>query len=639
MPHTPAASLKRAPSAAARPTLATARDFRTPLLLVLLTFLAFFPAYKCAFIWDDTTLVTRQAGVIDPDPLHGLVIIWTGAAKIDYFPLTETTFWLEHHLWGNAPLGYHIDNILNQAANVVLFWMLLKRLKVPGATIAAALFAIHPLLVESVVWVAERKNTLSLLFFLLALWHWLNYRDGKGMRWLWIAAGMYGLSLLAKTSVVMMPFDLLLLEWWRSGKITCRTLLDVLPFFALSVILGLVTMHFQYGQGLDPSTVNRSLLERLAQAGVNLTFYVEKIFVPYPLQTIYGEWKLQHVNALTVLPAIGWTIAILSLFAAALRFPRPGLRGTAMGVGFFVLNLLPVLGVLNMSWTSVSVVGDHLAYLSLLGAFALLGAACIHGLPRPRIARWSYVAVGALVAEGLLALTWWQIGPYWDGGTLWAFNVQRSPNSAKAHANLGLVYKTDGRWADAAEQWRLAIKLNPEQFGALSELGCYLAEQGSYAEAMPHLRAAIALHPSDLPSVSHLATSLFRTGNTAAANAVFADMMQRYPNVYEIWLAYGGMSEDSNQIPQAIDAYQHAAALNPISATAPYNLGNIFVTTNQLPQAAAAYQEAIRREPTKATAWFNLGIVLNSMGQNAPAAQAFQRAIQLDPSLAQRPKP
>src|ERR1039458_3512176 len=267
-------------------------------VLAAITVLVYFPAMRGGFIWDDGDMVTNNPLV---KSAHGLLDIWAGTKLTDYHPLTYSVFWLEWRCWGMNPAGYHVVNILLHAGNVVLLWLVLRKLRVPGGWLAALLFGVHPVGVASVAWIAELKNTLSMWFYLGALWCWLRSEEEEG------DAGFYAgalicflLALLAKVSVVVLPVLLLLLAWWRHGRVSRRDWARTAPFFVLALALGLFGMTFQNKY----TALNESLPVRLLGGSWAFWFYLGKIFWPVHLTVIYPRWIIQAASPAAWIPGI-----------------------------------------------------------------------------------------------------------------------------------------------------------------------------------------------------------------------------------------------------------------------------------------------------------------------------------------------
>jgi tetratricopeptide (TPR) repeat protein len=405
-----------------------------------------------------------------------------------------------------------------------------------------------------------------------------------------------------------------------------------LPFFAVAAALGAITIHFQAAQGLDPSIVDRGLLERAAQAGINLWFYLYKTFVPLDLATVYPEIRVTGASALSLLPLVAWVAGLATLWV--LR-PRPWARGALMAAAFFTLNLLPVLGVLNMAWTAVSPAADHFLYIPMMGALAWLGAGIAWARRSQSAVIGRTVGLAAVgVVACLVVLTWSQVLIYQTNLSLWAYNVRVRPTSAAAHANYGLVLKAAGVLPEAEGQWMEARRLMPGNYVARFELGTSSLAQQRYAAAADEFAAVLAIHPEHRGAILGLAQARRQMGDRAGAARAFEDGMKASPGDAELPFAYGVMLEDAGRLADAEAQYRRAAGINPGLVAAHYNLGNCLQMEGKTSEAIAAYHRALELDPRKAEAWFNLAMALHAAGKDDQAQAAFAEAVRLKPELA-----
>ena len=336
-------------------------------ILVLAAWLVFSPSFHGDWLWDDDQEITDNPVLRDA---AGLSQIWWTTTSADYFPLKTTWQWIEWHLWGDRPFGYHLASFLLHLLSCFLIWRLFARLGIAWAWWGALLFAVHPLTAESVAWISEQKNTTSLPLLLLSMLFYLAY-DAKKGAWAYAASlASFAAALLCKNSVIMLPCVLALYLWWRRGGRFSggKDWLALVPFFLLSLVLGLVGIWFQHHNAIAGMAVDAgSIPARIARAGLAVFFYAFKVVWPFPLMPIYPDWPSASWKSWAVFPWIA--LAALFLFLWSRRQGRG--RHALLGLNFFVLNLLPALGLIAMSFQRLSWVSDHFAYVALIGPAGL----------------------------------------------------------------------------------------------------------------------------------------------------------------------------------------------------------------------------------------------------------------------------
>ncbi len=534
-------------------TPAAATDWRGMaqlLALVIGTIICYLPSLNGGFLWDDRALTAD-------DPLvksgAGLWHIWFSTLPYDYFPLTYTSFWLEWPLWGADPLGYRAVNLVLHIGSALLFWRLLTRWRVPWAWGAAMLFALHPLNVASVAWIAERKNVLSMVFYLATLLCWTHAEeDGKpGRRRAWTLAALiaFALALASKSSVVMLPLVLLLIGWLHHGRVSAREAIRTLPFFALSSVAGLATLWFQHHRAMAPEALAAALPlpARAVLLGKAFWFYLGKACWPAPLSMLYPRWQLVPVHAVDFLPLAA--LVSLALGAGWLAL-RKGWRGPAAALGYFLLNLLPVAGLFHMSFYSFSYVSDHLAQLSLLG-FCAFAAGSLNWLTRR--SRAGAVAL-ALVLGACACLTWTRAGEFGSGELLWHNTLALNPGSSTAQNNYGLVLDEARKRPAAEAAFHAALRLEPGMPAALTNLAAVLQEEKRWPEAAAAYQVALARHaePADYNNYGVVLLYLGRTREAADAfhRALAGDPMlpSAHYNLYKIALAAGDTATANSEM-------------------------------------------------------------------------------------------
>ena len=502
--------------------------------LCLLVLVSYLPAMRWGdFIWDDLmmtdTPAVRQA--------TGLWQLWFSPGEIraegHYWPLTYSVFWLQHKLWGFAPAGYHVVNVLLHLANTLLLWQLMRRMAVPGAWVAAAVFAVHPVHVESVAWVIELKDVLSALCYLLAVWAWLRFVDESRPRRYLGTLALYGAGMLAKSVVVTLPVTLLILQWWRRGRVTARDLLRSAPFFLLGAAISIGDLAFNRAQGVGG--FGYSLIERTLIAARALWFYLGKLFWPLDLGAVYPHWEV------TAHDPWGWVaLAATGGVVTALWFLRHRIgRGPLAGVLFFGVTLAPTLGFVDYNFMLFAFVADRYQYLASIGIIVVIIAATAHVLAGSRLAHRPLEATlnGALVialCATLGNLTWQQARLYSDGITFFNYIIAHNPRAREAHLNLGSALLLWNRLEEALAAYRVAGEQRPD-------------------DCRPPYGAALALH--------HL-------GRIDEAEVEFLYALQMCPYYAAALADFGKLRLDQQRYQDALQLSQAAIDIDPGNAKA-----------------------------------------------------------------------
>ncbi len=533
------------------------------MLVFCATLLAYLPALRGTFIWNDSDYVTAPA----LRSLAGLGSIWTkpGATE-QYYPLLHSAFWVQHKLLSDDPLGYHVVTLLLHAGAAVLFALILRRLAVPGAWLAALIFALHPVHVESVAWITEQKNTLSLVFYLAAARVYLGFDEMRRPRAYFAALGLFILSLLCKTVTASLPAALLVVFWWKRGRLEWRRdVRPLLPWLVLGAAAGLfsswVEQHYLGAKGQD---FDLPFLARGLAAGRAIWFYLGKLVWPFELNFIYPRWRPDV--------AVWWQwlfpLGVLAL-GAALWALRGRTRAPLAAWLFFVGSLFPVLGFVNLYGAFYSFVWDHWQYLPDLGPIALAAAGLVQGWnwAAGRLRRGAGPVLVAAFSVLLGDLTWDHCGMFRDDETLFRATLARNPGAWMAHFNLGgILLKIPGREPEAVAEFEAALRISPDMADAHYNLGTIFAKiPDRLPEAIAHFEAALRITPAN-------ATVHYNLGNALV-------------NV-------------PGRLPDAIDHYRKALRINPELAEAHYNLGLALLNDpTQLPEAITHFEAALRIRP------------------------------------------
>ncbi|HTA30506.1 MAG TPA: tetratricopeptide repeat protein, partial [Candidatus Cybelea sp.] len=574
-------------------------------VLVLLVMAAYLPALRGQFIWDDDFHVVKSA------PLRSLAGLWRiwfepGATQ-QYYPLTHSSFWVDYHLWGLHPTAYHVENILLHALGAVLVWRLLRRLDARGAWLGAALFALHPVFVESVAWITERKNTLSGVCFLASLfaavefWLPMPTKDDKGAaqggelpqqnhgRWKFylIALFLYLCALWSKTVTLGLPAVILVLAWWKRRRVTWRSALLLTPFVALGLLFGLITNSIEHQYIVQAANVEEwhfSMGQRCLIAGRALWFYLGKLVWPHPLVFVYPRWNVETESWPGWLALVTGAAGGFVLWHKRNTWARPAL---AAG-GYFVVMLFPALGFFNVFPFRYSFVADHFQYLAAIGPLALAAAGITFAanyLAKENAALKPALSGALLLTLGVM--TWRQTAIYHDVETLWRDTLAHNPNSWMAHDNLGVCLSESGRFEEADGHYHKAIELRANDQMAYYDLGLESAIQGHLDQAAENFAKCVQICPGYALGHYQLGNILTRQGN----------------------------------LDEAIGEYTVALQGDPRLALGHFNLANLLARKGRLDEASQHYEACSRLDPQFVAAQLSLGNILAGKGKRDEAAE------------------
>jgi tetratricopeptide (TPR) repeat protein len=548
------------------PTPVRSRHRLAAVVLLALTALAYLPALGNGFVWDDDTSVTASRAIHEPG---GLARLWFSSRNPDYWPVTETTLWTEWRLWGMNAAGYHATNLALHLAEVFLIWILLRRLRIPGAWLGALLFGLHPVNVESVAWITQRKNLMAMLFYLVSLGCFLRSdetaegdRRKSGAGWLVLSCAAFALAMLSKGSVAILPLVLIGLVAARR-PFEIRDAVRLLPFFAIAGIFTLVDLQFQAHQLGAFEIIRRATpLERLLGAAAAVWFYLGKAVLPLHLSFVYPLWRIDPASLAWYLPlaaALGVTVWLCL---------SRRLRAVRLAWLYYGAALLPALGFADAYFMKFSLVADHYQHLALIGVTALAGAGWAAWRRRSRAAD----AAAALVAGAFLVLTWRQCLLYRDSGRLFTDVLRKNPGSAMAHNNLGVVVAESRDLPAALAQFQEALRLDPDYAEAERNAGLTLAREGRPAEAVSHYEAALRLRPRYPDAWDDLGNALLAVGRPADAANSFEQSLQLEPDNAEAEGNLGVALAQQGRAPEAIAHLEAAVRLDPANATLGKNL-------------------------------------------------------------------
>lgn len=615
------------------------RNLLVGLAMVLATLVTYAPAMQAGFIWDDDHYVTENPHLAR---LEGLGRIWTELrATPQYYPMVFTSFWLEHKLWGLEPAGFHVVNILLHAGCGLLLWLVLERLAFPWALPAALLFLLHPVHVESVAWVTERKNVLSGVFYMasaLVMVRFLGLESSdERPRWDWRSYGtgllLFVAALLSKSVTCSLPAALLLVIWWKKGRITRHEVALLTPFFALGLCSGLLTAWLERSHvGAEGAEWGYSFVERCLIAGRVVIFYVTKLLWPRDLMFNYPRWDIDAGDFSQCFYPLG----VLAVVGGAWAGRRRWGRGPLVGLLYFIGTLFPALGFFDVYPFRFSFVADHFQYLASIGILTILAgcAGRLWSLPA-RQAKSAVFACGVLV---LVLLGWrshQQTLVYRDVETLWRHTIAMNPDSWLAHNNLANLLARTGRLEESLHHHREALRARPDPEVSHNNLADTLAKHGRTEEAEHHFREALRINPDY--ALAHLNYGFLQEarGDTAGAKLHYEAALRIWPDYVEAHLSLGQIKEAEGDWDGARLHYQRAIQARPGSIEARQAMGRLLARRGEHAAARLELEEVLRLNPQSDGGHYNLALVLVKSGDVDRALTHFLEAVRINPRLAE----
>ncbi|HEY4882219.1 MAG TPA: tetratricopeptide repeat protein [Myxococcales bacterium] len=557
---------------------------------------AYGPAWNGGFLWDDAAHLTRP----ELRSWRGLWRIWfePGATQ-QHYPLVHSAFWVQHRLWGDNPSGYHLVNLGLHSGAAAMVALTLRRLSVPGAFLAAAIFALHPVHVESVAWISELKNTLSAVLYLGAALAWLQFDEKRETHTYLISLALFVLGLCSKTVTATLPAALLLVHWWRRGRPSWRRdVVPLVPFFVLGTAAGLFTVWVERNLvGAEGAAFDRTFVDRGLVAGRAAWFYLGKLVWPADLVFIYPRWQVSQAAWWQYAYPAAALATLAVLWALRRRWPGP-----LTGALFFLGTLFPALGFFDVYPFLFSFVADHFQYLASLGIIALAAAGAV--LLLDRLPPWRRRAGQALCLGGLLTLavlTWNQSHLYADRETLYRATIRGNPGCWMAYNNLARSLISRGATDEAIGLSSKALELRPDYPEAHNNLALALGSRGQVEEAVSHYRKALELDPAYAEAHNNLGFALASRG----------------------------------QLDEAIAHYRKALESDPGRAGIHYNLAMALIGRGSTQNAIAHLRQAVELQPEFVEAHNNLGILLARSGRLDEAIEQFQKALESDPGSAE----
>ena len=636
-------------------------------LLIALTTLVYLPALGGGALLDDDLLLTQNKIVKAPD---GLYQFWFTANASDYWPLTNTTFWIEWRLWGEHLMGYHVTNLVLHIVESLLIWFLLRKLHVPGAFFGALLFAVHPVNVESVAWIASRKNLVAMLFFLLSLWCYLNAEErsseedngpakGNGGQppgiwtratafsadefsgaWYWMSLAAFVLAMLGKGSVAMTPALLLCILWWKR-PLEWRDMRRMLPFFAVGVGLAALNVWFQT-HDTEETIRNVAFVDRTLGAGGAVWFYLCKAIWPFDLAPIYPSWNIDAANWVWWIPLCGAAFATGALLVAARPWTSARNRFSPFWFAwvFFGVALFPVMGLCDVGFMKYALVADRYLHLALLGIVALaaagIGIVCSRG--RGNL-RWAAIATAALVVVVFSFLSWRQSGLYIDRFTLFQAAKEKNPDCWMIYHTLGTWELNQNRPQASLDYFLKALDLCPHEDIDRAQIheryGLALFKLGRTREGIEQFESAFAVGKPTPDIIEKLRHAYRETGKIDKLLDFDSRLTTLFPRNPVFHNSFGLTLAQTGRLPEAIEQYRQAIELDPKNAETFNNLGAAYYRRGDIQRAMGCYQQALQCKPDYAEAFNNLGTAYYHRGDIQQAVGCYQRALQCNPDHAE----
>ncbi len=628
--------------------------------IVIAVAVVYLPSYRAEFIWDDDDYIVLNSLVTQPG---GLGDIWNPASSLNpqYYPLVFTMFRAEYLIWGLHPLGYHAVNVLLHALAAVLLFFLLRRLGVRAAWLAAFLFALHPVCVESVAWVTERKNVLCAVFFFLAALSYVRFDETSRSRWLGASLLCFVLALFSKTTAAVLPIGVGLALWWRRRPFPPSRWVPLVLMIILGAAMGTLVRQHEYRHMLTEGTGSVfqqiTLLDRILIAGRAFWFYPAKLVWPADLAFFYRRWPVDSASLLQWLLPLGAVLVAIALFVL-LRAGRIG-RGPVAAALYYAAAIFPALGFVNIAFARYSYVADHFQYLACIGVFLLAAgawsaAAGAEPGKRPRSDRQvAMLAVAVVVLASLAGASYRRVGVFRNLGTLWADTAAKTPDNWIVQINYGAWLGRQGRDAEAAACYERALAISPPPSEAAilayTNLAAIRFREGNLEASRQMALNCLAVKSDHAPALFALGRALWRLGRLAEAEATLTELLEKQYDPQRgraawdirrrmddsvIWFVLAEVRAGQGKIDQALDAYRRACELRPGEAAYHEARLNALLRWNRTSEAIAAARFASERVADNIPFLMQLGLMLATASD--PADRNGEEALRIANDLIAR---
>jgi tetratricopeptide (TPR) repeat protein len=629
------------------------------IILPILVFASYWPSMRGEFLWDDDYYVTNNSALVSQD---GIERIWVGVKNPrtypvpQYYPMTHTSFWVQTR-WHDfnkplSPTPFHVVNVLLHVFSAWMLWAVLRRLRVPGAFFAAAIWAVHPVQVESVAWITERKNVLSGFFFFASMLVYMRFaeldeappKEQRGAlalpdeRWKLYALALilFICSILSKSVTGSMPAIVLLLIWWKRGRIKSSDVLPLIPFFACALAMGITTSYFERNiVGAQGDEWSYTPIQRLFIASGAVWFYASKVIFPWKLAFFYSKWNLQSPLL------IGALLGAIAIVAALFGMHRRIGRGPVVAVLLFAGTLFPALGFINVFPMRYSYVADHFQYL----ACAALIAGAVWLLHRFLKQPIVFVAICSAILGIFTALTFKQNFVYRSGYSLWKDTISKTPDAWIAHNNLGVLLREANMLDEAENEFRTVLDYRPDQVEAIMNIGLVHEKRGDIDGAISVMHDAITAADKDpihAPSYAKLYWNLGRLmskkGDLQASQLAFrasVELDRRYvPGI----IGMGEVLFKRGDLVNAQKWLERALEIDPFNYQAHADYGNVLAAQGDAANAMKEWQKVLDHDPNDAMTLNSVGALFMKMEQFDAAIFMLKRALQQKPDFEEAQK-
>jgi tetratricopeptide (TPR) repeat protein len=561
----------------ARPHLAGAA------LIAVLSLAVYWPSLGGGFILDDQIYLTENTIIKSPE---GLYKFWLTTSAVDYYPVSNSTLWLEWRLWGPDPTGYRVTNLALHVASALLFWFVLSRLSVRGAFLAALLFAVHSVNVESVAWIAQRKDVLAVFFSVLcaALYFYSGSSVPPKPRY-WASLLCFCAAMLSKGSVAVVPVLMILCIWWLNGRISTADAGRMAPFFFVAAALTLVNVSYET-HGMSAMVRQISHLDRMLGAAAAVWFYLGKAVLPVRLMFVYPQWTINSLDWRWWIPLAAFAAATIILIAYR-RIKSVSVLLFAWS--FYLIALAPVLGFIDVGYMQFTLVADHYQHLAIIAPCALAAAGLVS--LKPKLVA---LAVSGVVVAALCIL-------------------------ANCQAQL---------YEGAVKLYSAALQSNPDSPMLQNTLGNALDHLGKAAEAIPYYRNATRLKPDYIEAWYNLAVALGRTGQTDEAIRCFRIPLEATPSGARVHLELANTLLLGDRLAEAVEEFDNSIALAPNNPIAYNNRGAALFKLKRYDHAIASYNRSLEMDQDNPATYSNLVEAYEAAGRMHDAVAAAKKQLE-----------